>query len=67
MCLSPIGRSHFEERSFSDNQPFSFSTFNPEELGVAKFSQRSFHLAPDEIHPLALLIPLRWFFTACFA
>ena len=52
MCLSLVGCSHLEELSFSENQPFSFSTFNPGELGLEKFSQRSFHLAPDEIHPL---------------
>ena len=61
---SGLGRSStfchflcFEERPFFDNQPFSFSTSNLEELGIAKFSRRIFHLAPDEIHPLALLIP----------
>ena len=44
--------SRWEELSFSKNQPFSFSTFNPGELGVEKFSRRSFHLAPDGIQPL---------------
>ena len=65
--LSPVGHPPFEELSFSDNQPFSFSTSNPEELGVAKFSQRIFHLAPDEIHPLALLIPtaLGFYYMFC--
>ena len=53
MCFSPVGRLRFEERSFSDNQLFLFSTSNPEELDIAKFSQRSFHLAPNEIHPVA--------------
>ena len=53
MCLSPVGRPRLEECSFSDNQPFSFFTFDCEELGVAKFSWRSFHLVPDKIHPLA--------------
>ena len=52
MCLSPVGRPRLEELSFSENQPFSFSTFNPGELGVEKFSWRSFHLVPDGIHPL---------------
>ena len=66
MCLSPVGRPCFEECSFSDNQPFSFSTSNPEELGVAKFSRRIFHLAPNEIHPLALLIPAALVFYCIF-
>ena len=52
MCLSPVGRPHLEELSFSENQLFSFSTFNPGELGMEKFSRRRFHLAPDRIHPL---------------
>ena len=52
MCLSPIGRPRLEELSFSENQSFSFSTFNPGELGMEKFFRRSFHLAPNRIHPL---------------
>ena len=54
MCLSPAGRPRLEELSFSKNQPFLFSTFNPGELGVEKFSRRSFPLAPDGIHPLVV-------------
>ena len=68
MCLSPVGHPCFEERSFSDNQPFSFSfsTSNPKELGVVKFSERIFHLAPDEIHRLTLLIPTALVFYYIF-
>ena len=66
MWLSPVGRLRFEELSFSDNQPFLFSTSNLEELGVAKFSRRIFHLALDEIHPLALLIPTALVFYCVF-
>ena len=64
--LSSVGRPRFEELSFFDNQPFSFSTSNCEELGVAKFSRRIFHLVPDEIHPLALLIPVALVFYYVF-
>ena len=58
MWLFPVGRSRLEELSFSVNLSVSFSTYDPEEFGVAKFSRLFFHLVPNEIHPLALIIPV---------
>ena len=66
MCLFSVGRPHFEELSFPIDLPVSFSTFDPEEYGVGKFSWLFFHLAPDEIHPLALLIPIALLFYYVF-
>ena len=66
MWLFPIGRPHFEELSFSINLLVSFSTFDLEEFGVAKFSRIFFHLAPHKIHPLALLIPVVSLFYCIF-
>ena len=66
MWLSPVGRLCFEELSLFNNQLFSFSTSNPEELGVAKFSRRIFHLTHDEIHPLVLVIPAALVFYCMF-
>ena len=62
MWLFSVGRPHFEELSFSVNLSVSFLTSDLEEFGVGKFSRLFFHLAPDEIHPLALLIPARLLF-----
>ena len=59
LCL--VGRPHFEELSFPVNQPISFSTSDREEFGSGKFSRLFFHLVPNEIHPLALLIPTAFF------
>ena len=66
MWLFLVGCQHFEELSFSVNLPVSFSTSDPKEFGVAKFARLFFHLAPDEIHPLALLIPTALFFYYIF-
>ena len=53
--------------------PFGFQlmgkfhmTSDPEEFSVQKFSRLFFHLAPNEIHPLALLIPVVLFFSCVF-
>ena len=67
MWLFPIGRLRFEELSFSVDLPVSFSTSDPEEFGVAKFSWLFFHLMLDKIHPLALLIPIALLFYCAFS
>ena len=56
----------FEELLFPVNLPISFSTSNPEEFGVGKFFRLFFHLVPDEIHPVALLIVVVLFFYCVF-
>ena len=38
MWLFPIGRLHFEELSFPVNLSVSFSTFDPKEFDIGKFS-----------------------------
>ena len=66
MWLFPVGRLRFEELSFPVNLSVSFLTSDPKEFGVEKFSQLFFHLAPDEIHPLELLIPDALLFYCVF-
>ena len=66
MWLFPVGRLRFEELLFPVNLPISFSTSNPEEFSVGKFFRLFFHLAPDKIHPLALLIPTALLFYCIF-
>ena len=56
----------FEELSFPVNLPVSFSTFDPKEFDIKKFSRLLFHLAPDEIHLLTLLIPAALLFYCIF-
>ena len=67
MWVFPVRRSRFEELSFPINLLVSFSTSDLEEFSVRKFSRLFFHLAPDEIHPLVLLIPVALLFYCVFA
>ena len=66
MWLFPLGCLRFVELSFLVNLSISFSTSDPEEFGAKKFSRLFFHLAPNKIHLLALLIPIALLFYCDF-